>query len=551
MLQLSQMQLRPIRTVWPGPPLADPSLSVARCRRREDHTQYCGGRMRVATVSALAALSLLGFVAHAAVAQPAAARLWPQPSSVSRQGQGVSMDPSTFTWSAVGAESGILTRAMARYKALTFPAHAMPGPDEDSLGRDAVGSACAGLAINVTGASTALGSGTDESYTLVVAAPTATLSAGSVYGALRGLETFSQLVTCAAGNAGARPHAGVPQVEPTGIRTAGTSASCASFSAPSVTVSDAPRFGFRGIMLDLARRFLPLSLLRAVVDAMSYDKMNVLHLHLTDDQSWCVTVIGIVFYAAAAGCAGASQVGCARCGSTDITPHTVTRANASLVSLLSVHRPLEVPAYPSLTSTGAFSPARVYSQADMQALVAYAQDRGVRVVPEVDSPGHSLSWVLGAPGTTINCSAVGATAAQGVVDPTVNATWAFVRGLYTALAATFTDEAVHVGGDEVDAACWAAVPRIVAWLKAQGMPADASTLQAFYEQKLVCVTRARWVAGCGRIATAHPLRPWGAVGRTDSLSLDCCLCAATQPPLLLRRAARRAARRRAWCAGRA
>lgn len=357
-----------------------------------------------ATVAA--AVLLAGWVTKVA-AEPRPP-LWPKPQHASFAGTAVPINAASFNFVATGATSETLSAAFKRYGAIVFPAARRDRTSAAVPTGDNASGSLTALTVNVSSASLELGLSTDESYALHVSATAATIVAPTVYGAMHGLETFSQLVDCSGSDC----------------------------SVAVADVEDAPRFPFRGLMLDPARRFLPLSLIRAVVDAMSYDKMNVLHLHLTDDQSW----------------------------------------------------PLETPGFPNLTATGAFTPARVYSQSAMEALVAYARDRGVRVVPEVDSPGHSLTWVQGAPpGVAINCSAAmpGEASASAVVDPTTDAAISFVKALYQTLARTFTDEAVHIGGDEVVSACWAAVPRVVAWLKAHNMPTDASTLQAYYEQQLV------------------------------------------------------------------
>lgn len=362
---------------------------------------------------------------------PADAPLWPAPALLVELpgGGSIGVDSAAFSFAATGQASGVLSRAFTRYQAIMFATRpagrataatvaAAAAPRAAGAGAGA-GAVCAGVDVNVSSASLSLGIDTDESYALTVDAPRAQLSAATVYGALRGLETLSQLVMA------------VPAGPP-------PSRAAAGYAALRVHVDDSPRFPFRGLMMDTARRWLPLPLLRAVVDAMSYDKLNVLHLHLTDDQSW----------------------------------------------------PLELAQFPNLTATGAFSPSRVYSAADVSALVSYARDRGVRVVPEVDSPGHSLTWVRGAPpGVALNCSAYGQHGATAVVDPTVNATWAFLERLFAGLGDAFPDEAVHIGGDEVAAACWAAVPRVAAWLRARGMPTNASTLQAYYEQRLTALVR--------------------------------------------------------------
>lgn len=157
-------------------------------------------------------------------------------------------------------------------------------------------------------------------------------------------------------------------------------------------VRDAPRFPWRGLMVDPARRFLTLSTLKRTLDAMWFYKLNVLHLHLTDDQ-------GFRFRS---------------------------------------------PAYPRLGSAAAYSPE------DLRELVAYAADRGVRVVPELDMPGHTTSWLAAHP--EWSTQPVAASARFGLhqthLDP-ANPDWLrAVDTLLGELADIFPDEFVHFGGDE-------------------------------------------------------------------------------------------------------
>ena len=157
-------------------------------------------------------------------------------------------------------------------------------------------------------------------------------------------------------------------------------------------VCDAPRFPWRGLMVDPARRFLSPATLKQTLDAMWFYKLNVLHLHLTDDQ-------GFRF---------------------------------------------QSHAYPELASAAA------YSQEDLRELVAYAADRGIRVVPELDMPGHTTSWLAAYPQWA--SEPVAASARFGLhktrLDPANPAWLTAVDVLLGELAEVFPDEFVHFGGDE-------------------------------------------------------------------------------------------------------
>ena len=135
------------------------------------------------------------------------------------------------------------------------------------------------------------------------------------YGALRALETFSQLVTFDF-DRGAYVVPGVPW-----------------------RIHDAPRFAHRGLMIDTARHYQPLASIRKVVDSLPYAKLNVLHWHMVDTQSF----------------------------------------------------PFEVKSHPKLW-TAAYAPSQRYTQADVASIVEYARLRGVRAIVEFDMPGHAQSW---------------------------------------------------------------------------------------------------------------------------------------------------------------
>ena len=162
-------------------------------------------------------------------------------------------------------------------------------------------------------------------------------------------------------------------------------------------VRDEPRFPWRGLMIDTARHFITLETLRRTLDAMWFYKLNVLHLHLTDDQ-------GFRFRSAA---------------------------------------------YPELASEDAYAPA------ELAELVAFAADRGIRVVPELDMPGHATSWIAARPdwASPESSAASGPSKRFGVhrasLDTGSQAVLDAVATLLGELAAVFPDECIHFGGDEV------------------------------------------------------------------------------------------------------
>ena len=254
--------------------------------------------------------------------------------------------------------------------------------------------------------------GDDESYRLTLAADASLLNASTVWGALRGLETLTQLISADRASDAAGARLVVP--------------------AAAVRVTDAPRFSHRGLMVDTGRAFLPLPVLLATLDAMAYAKLNVLHLHLSDDQAF----------------------------------------------------PVDSAAWPLLAAKGAMqAPSRthVYSGADIAAVVAAATARGIRVVPEFDVPGHTASWFLGYPALESQCSQSGGFGPP--MDPTLNATYDFIAALFGEMEGAFPDSFFHVGGDEVDFTCWENSPAIVAFMAARGL--TPPQLQLYFEERVV------------------------------------------------------------------
>jgi hexosaminidase len=245
----------------------------------------------------------------------------------------------------------------------------------------------------------------DERYTLTVDRSGAKIAANTRFGAQRGIETLLQLLQNSA--------------EQTQL--------------PWVTIEDAPRFPWRGLLLDSARHFIPVEDIKRQIDGMAAAKLNVLHWHLTDDQGW-------------------------RFASTR---------------------------YPKLTQLA--SDGLYYSEAQMREVVRYAAARGIRVVPEIDMPGHASAIAVAYPELL---SAPGPYAMERhwgvlkpVLDPTKEATYAFAEVMVSELAAIFPDAYLHIGGDEVDDTQWKSNPQIQQFMRDHQLK-DSHALQAYFNRKL-------------------------------------------------------------------
>jgi len=250
--------------------------------------------------------------------------------------------------------------------------------------------------------------GEDESYRLQVTPAAAHLSAQTVTGALHGMETFSQLIT----------------------------ADADSFSIPAIDIQDRPRFPWRGLLLDVARHWMPIPVIERNLDAMTAVKLNVFHWHLSDDQGFRV----------------------------------------------------ESKVFPKLHQSG--SDGHFYTQADVRRVVDYARDRGIRVVPEFDVPGHTTSWFVGYPELASAPGPFQIERKWGIFEPTLDPTrdeiYTFLDSFIGEMAALFPDEYFHIGGDEVLDAQWLHNPGIQAFCKKNGLK-NSAELHAYFNRRLQSV----------------------------------------------------------------
>ncbi|HEU4712115.1 MAG TPA: family 20 glycosylhydrolase [Pyrinomonadaceae bacterium] len=250
------------------------------------------------------------------------------------------------------------------------------------------------------------GLGENESYTIDITDRQAMLKAPTVVGAIRGLETLLQLL----------------------------SADRNGFYLPGVQIQDQPRFPWRGLMIDVARHFHPVEVLKRNLDAMAAVKLNVFHWHLSEDQGFRV----------------------------------------------------ESKKYPKLHQLG--SDGNYYTHEQIKDVIAYARERGIRVVPEFDIPGHSTSWLVGYPELGSAPGPYTIERRPGIfepaLDPTREEVYKFLDGFLSEMAALFPDEYLHIGGDENEGKQWDRNPAIQAFMKEKGIK-DNHALQAYFNTRLL------------------------------------------------------------------
>ena len=283
--------------------------------------------------------------------------------------------------------------------------------------------------------------GIDESYTLEVGLQGVRIESKNTVGAVRALETLRQLMD--------RDTAG--------------------YFLPHVRIEDAPRFTWRGLMIDVSRHFIPLDVLKRNLDAMAAVKMNVLHLHLTDDEGFRI----------------------------------------------------ESKVYPKLHRQG--SNGQYYTQEQMRDLIAYARLRGIMVVPEFDLPGHTRSWFAGHPelasapgpyepgprfdmgansGGSINIASL-MTAPTPTIDPSRDEVYVFLDRLFAEMTALFPSPYFHIGADENNGVSWKNNPSIVAYMQKKGI-ADVHALQAHFVQRVHAIVKKHGKRMVGWEEVMHP-----------------------------------------------
>ncbi|MBR4653712.1 MAG: family 20 glycosylhydrolase [Kiritimatiellae bacterium] len=238
---------------------------------------------------------------------------------------------------------------------------------------------------------------------------------------------------------------------------------------PCCEIEDWPRFGWRGVHVDESRHFFGKAAIRRILDLMAMHKLNVLHWHLTDNEGWRLPV---------ARHPKLTTVGAAR---------PLSRNHKDLADHF---------------EDGTYGPF-AYTRKDIEEIVAYARERFIRVVPEVDVPGHSQALLAAYPELGCfggNPAAAPADAVKDVVCAGDDRVLAMLKDVLDEVVAMFPDEVVHIGGDEVNKVNWKACPRCQARMKAHGLKTE-NDLQAWFMGEMAAhlATKGRRVLGWDEI----------------------------------------------------
>jgi hexosaminidase len=237
-------------------------------------------------------------------------------------------------------------------------------------------------------------------------------------------------------------------------------ADSAGWYLPATRIEDRPRFAWRGLLIDVGRHWEPPEVIKRQLDGMAAVKLNVLHWHLSEDQGFRV----------------------------------------------------ESKRYPRLQQLG--SDGLYYTQEQIRDIVAYARDRGIRIVPEFDVPGHSTAWFAGYPAYASGPGPYAIERRFGVFVPTFDpsrpATYQFLEGFISEMASLFPDAYWHIGGDEVEGSQWRTNPRIRAFMRAHRLENNGA-LQAYFNRRLSSILARHGKRMVGWDEILHPGLPLATV----------------------------------------
>lgn len=249
-----------------------------------------------------------------------------------------------------------------------------------------------------------------DGYAIRILNNTISLNAHAEWGVLRGLETLSQMIV-----------------------TRGSE--CGFYEQ---VIKDFPSAKHRGLLVDTARHYLPTNVLKALITSLSWNKMNVLHWHIVDQQSFS----------------------------------------------------FQSESLPSLSDKGGYTQFNhVYSISEIKDLIEYARLRGIRIIPEFDTPGHTKSWGPGGgPDFLTKCTDYNGkfNGEYGPIDPSKPNNYKIIGELIKEVRQVFNDSYIHLGGDEVDVKCWGSNRELQQWMAENNL--RTSELESYWMEKVINMT---------------------------------------------------------------
>ena len=240
----------------------------------------------------------------------------------------------------------------------------------------------------------------------------------------------------------------------------------AQWTLPCVEIKDAPRFGYRGVMIDVARHFFPKEEMKRVIDLMALHKLNNLHWHLSDDQGWRI----------------------------EIKKYPKLTEIGSIRNKTMIRK--EWDNYDT-TPYGGF-----FTQEEIKEIVKYADERCINVIPEIDLPGHMMAALAAYPNLGCTGGPYEVSGQWGVRDdvlcPGKEETFTFIEGVLTEVMELFPSKLIHIGGDECPKVRWEKCPHCQARIKKEGLKANQKHSAEFFLQSYVTARVEKFLNDHGR-----------------------------------------------------
>ena len=276
-----------------------------------------------------------------------------------------------------------------------------------------------------------------EAYRLIVDADKALVEASSLNGVIYAIQTIKQLLP----------------VQIYGKELAAEQ----DWTIPCVKINDAPRFGYRGMMLDVARHFFTVDQVKKCLDLMEIHKLNTFHWHLTDDQGWRIEIKKY--------------------------PRLTQIGSVRKETLIGHYR--DNKGYDGIP----YGEGMWYTQDQIREVVAYAASKGITVIPEIDLPGHMVGALSAYPELGCTGGPYEVRTKWGIADEALCAgketTYEFLENVLSEVCDLFPGEYVHIGGDECRKGCWEKCPHCQAKIRELGYKDDDRHTAEQYLQSYV------------------------------------------------------------------
>jgi len=280
----------------------------------------------------------------------------------------------------------------------------------------------------------------EEGYTLNITPQQVVLAARTPAGMFMGIQTIRQLLPAMAERSGNNAQ---------------------SISLPGVAIKDEPAYAYRGMHVDVSRHFFSIAYLKKFINIMSLYKFNRLHLHLTDDQGWRIEIKKYPLL---------TEVGAWR---------TFNNQDSACMLKAADNPDFAIDTQHIMHKNGKTLYGGFYTQAEMKALVAYAQTKHIDIIPEIDMPGHMMAAINQYTYLSSNGSSKFGELFSTPICPCLPSTFKFAQDVYSEIMDIFPSKYIHIGGDEVDRSAWAKSDECKALMKAKGLKSTAE-LQSYF-----------------------------------------------------------------------